>query len=225
MSLQETSVKDTESTGDAEETTITQASRTYTQEEFDSHMAKMKTSIARKYEKKFEELGDVEELRKIKSDYEKTRQEQALKRGEFDKVMQDLAAKKDAEIQKRDLIIQEYKINTPLLSAAAKFNAVNAEQVKALLAKQVKLNADGEVEVLDHTSAIRYNDKGTALTVDELVKEFLDQNPHFVQPTPSTTLSQSNVARTGAKFDVSKLNMKNPADRKRYQEAKANKLI
>lgn len=223
MSQQETSVKEQEDTGASTETTQATA-KTYSQEEFDAHMAKMKSSIARKYEKKLEDLGDLDELRQIKTEYEKTRQEQAMKRGEFEKVLQELASKKDVEIQKRDKIIQEYKINTPLLAAAANHKAVNADQVKALLSRYVRMNAEGDVEVLDDSGAIRYTDSGTALQVEDLVKEFLDKNPHFVQPTPSTTLSQSNVSKTGVPFDLSKLDMKNPAHRKKYAELKGKKL-
>jgi len=116
-------------------------------------------------------------------------------------------------------VIKEYKINTPLLSAAAQFRAVNAEQVKALLSNQVRLNPDGEVEVIDAKGAVRYNDKGEHLGVNDLVREFLDSNPHFVAPTPATTNSKSNInASANGKIDISKLDMKNPNDRKLYAE-------
>ena len=40
--------------------------KTYTQKEFDDHMAKLKSSISRKYEKTFADLGDIDELRQLK---------------------------------------------------------------------------------------------------------------------------------------------------------------
>ena len=46
----------------------------------------------------------------------------------------------------------------------------------------MRLNANGDVEVLDETGAVRYNDKGEILSVDEFSKEWLEQNPHFAQP-------------------------------------------
>jgi hypothetical protein len=131
-----------------------------------------------------------------------------------------LAAKKDSEIQKRDSIIKDYKVNMPLLSAAAKYGAVNAEQVKALLHTNLRLNDDGDVEVVDTKGSVRYNDKGEALGVDDLVREFLDTNPHFKLATPATTNTKSNVS-TGSgstKIDINKLDFKNPADRKLYAE-------
>jgi hypothetical protein len=60
--------------------------------------------------------------------------------------------------------------------------------------------------------------------VDHLVKEFLLSNPHFVQPTPATTNSKSNVtAPQGGKVDISKLDMKNPEHRKLFAEAQRAK--
>ena len=196
-----------------------QADKTYSQQEVDNMMARMKGSLEKKLLKPYQDLGDPEELRNIKGDYEKRQQEQQIKRGEFEKTLQELAAKKDAEIQKRDSVIKDYKVNMPLLSAAAKFNAVNAEQVKALLATQVRLNNDGEVEVVDDKGAVRYNDKGEAVGVDDLVRGFLDLNPHFRVANPSTTNTKSNVSGgSSEKLDVSKLNMSNPEHRKLYAQ-------
>lgn len=69
---------------------------------------------------------------------------------------------------------------------------------------------------------VRYSDAGTPFTVEELVSEFLDSNPHFVQPTPSTTNTQSNHSVNDAgDFDLTKLDLTKPADREIYAKAKA----
>jgi len=47
-------------------------------------MAGLKSSITKKFEKQFAELGDIEELKQLKTDHEKRRQEEQLKRGEFE---------------------------------------------------------------------------------------------------------------------------------------------
>lgn len=191
-----------------------QAAKTYTQEEFDKHMAGLK----RKFEKRYEGI-DVEEYRALKAQQEQAQTEQSLKRGEFEKILQEKISAKDAEIQKRDSIIKEYKIDVPLTSAAAKFRAINVEQVTSLLKNNVRLNTEGEVEVVDVKGTVRYSDKGTALSVDDLVKEFLDSNPHFVQPTVATTNTKSNVAATSSgKVDVASLDLRNPEHRKKYKE-------
>jgi hypothetical protein len=196
-----------------------QAAKTFTQEEVNAILARTKTQIEKKFASKYEDLGDPDELRSIKTEWEKKQQEQQIKRGEFEKTLSELAAKKDAEIQKRDSIIKEYKVNSPLLSAAAKYRAVNAEQVKSLLNMNVRLNADGDVEVVGNDGSVRYSDSGTPLAVDDLVREFLDSNPHFVSASPATTNARSSISNSGqGAVDVSKLDMRNPEHRKVYAE-------
>lgn len=196
-----------------------QATKTYTQKEVDDMMARMKGSIQKKLLKPYEDLGDPDELRQLKLEAEERQREQQIKRGEFEKTLQELAAKKDAEISRRDSIIKEYKVNTPLISAAAKYNAVNAEQVKALLSTNVRLNDSGDVEVVDATGAVRYTDSGAPLGVDDLVKEFLDTNPHFKMANPATTSTKSNgVNKDQRKINVNELDMRNPEHRATYKE-------
>lgn len=200
-------------------TETTQATKTFTQDEVNAILAKNKSQLEKKFASKYEDLGDPEELRNIVSQYNKTREEQAIKRGEFEKVLQEKLAARDAEISKRDKIIEEFRLNTPVLDAAARYRAVAPEQVKQLIRNNLRLNAEGEPEIVDREGKVRYDDAGRPLSVDSFVQEFLQQNPHFVQPTPSTTATRSNLG--GAKIDkldVSKLDMKNPEHRKLYAE-------
>jgi hypothetical protein len=193
--------------------------KTYTQKEVDDMMAKTKNAVMKKISSKYEELGDPEELKTIVSNYQKVQQENQLKRGEFDKVIQELASKKDAEIQKRDKIIESFKVETPIVDAAARYRAVNPDQVKALVRNHVRLNQEGEVEVLDEKGVVRYDDSGKPVSVDSFVQSWLQSNPHFVSATPATTNSKSNISTsTTKKLDITKLDMKNPEDRKIYAE-------
>jgi hypothetical protein len=203
------------------------ATKTYTQDEVDNMMARMRGSLERKLLKPYEDLGDPEELRNLRQAEEQRKQEEALKRGEFEKTLQELAAKKDAEIQKRDSLIKEYKVNNPLLDAAAKHKSVNPTQVRQLLSDRVRLSETGdEVEVLDEKGNVRYDDSGNLLKVDDLVKEFLDTNPHFKVAGASTTNSKSNVSSgTPQKFDLNDLDLTNPEHRKIYKEAKAKGML
>ena len=201
-----------------ESTTNTQVEKTYTQKEFDDHMAKMKASVTRKYEKVYNDLGDPEELRTLKNDAEKRKLDDQKKRGEFDTIMSEFAKKKDDEIRKRDEIIRNYTVDVPLVSAAAQFRAVNVEQVKALLKSQVRLGESGDVEVLDTKGTVRYNDQGQPLKVEDLVKEFIENNPHFRQAGPSTTQGKSNISSSLDKIDIGRLDMKNPQHRAMYKE-------
>ena len=196
-----------------------QAAKTFTQDEVNAILARTKSQLEKKFQSKYEDLGDPEELRTIKTEWEKKQQQEQIKRGEFERTLQELAAKKDAEISKRDAVIKEYKVNTPLLSAAARFRAVAPEQVKSLLTDRVRINDQGDVEVIGSDGSVRYRDNGTAFEVEDLVREFLDSNPHFVSASPATTNTKSNISQgQPAKLDITKLDMKNPEHRKVYAE-------
>lgn len=201
--------------------------KSYSQEEVDNMMARMRGTLERKLVKPYEELGSPEELKQLREAEEQRRQEEQLKRGEFEKTLQELASKKDDEIKRRDVIIEDYKVNTPLLNAAATHKSVNPQQVQSLLRSQVRLGENGEAEVLDSTGAVRYDDSGAPLKVEALVEEFLTTNPHFVAAAPSTTNTQSSVS-TGTSsnsFDLASLDLTNPKHRQMYKEAKMKGLI
>lgn len=214
----------TETNNEVTDTQTSQATaeKTYTQEEFDRHMSGMRKSIEGKFSKQFEELGDLNELRALKSQAEASKEAEAIKAGQFEKILQEKSAKWESEVQKRDAIIKEYKIDAPLLNAAAQHRSVNPEQVKALLKNNVTLGDEGQTLVTDSTGTVRYNDKGQPLSVDDLVKDFLSANPHFVQATPSSTNTKSSVEGNVKDLDISTLDMANPEHRKKYAEWRAS---
>ena len=215
MTQQETSATENTEISQNDQATT----KTFTQDEVNAILAKTKSQLEKKYSSKYEELGDPDTLKQIVSEHQKIQQEQALKRGEFDRIIQELAAKKDAEIQKRDKVIESFKVETPIVDAAARYRAVNPEQVKALIRNQVRLGAEGEVEVLDEKGSVRYDDSGKPVSVDSFVQSWLQSNPHFVSAAPATTNTKSNVTgSTMKKVDISKLDMRNPEDRKIYAE-------
>ena len=97
-----------------------------------------------------------------------------------------------------------------------------------LLKDQIRLNDAGQVEVLDETGSVRYNDTGAAMTADELVDSFLSENPHFVSAGPSGTGSQSSVAQANGRMgnvDIDKLNMNDPSQRAIFKEHMKSKGI
>jgi hypothetical protein len=211
-------------------TESTQAeTKTYTQEEVDAMMAKTRSSVEHKVAKKYsayEELGDVETIREAVEQSNKLREKKLMEKGQFEKILQEKAQHYETELSKRDNVIREYKVNTPLINAAAKYKAVNPEQVRDLVAKSVRLNDNGDVEVVDAEGKPRYGDNGLPIPVDDVVREFLDSNPHFVQATPSTTNAQSVTGRNAsAKLDLSQLDMQNPEHRAKFQKARQQGLL
>ena len=194
--------------------------KTYTEAEVNDMIARMKGSLTKKLTKQYEDLGDPEELRSIKQDYEKRKLDEQKKRGEFETILKDLAEKKDQEIRKRDEVIRNYTVEQPLVNLAAEMGAVNPAQVKTLLKPYVRLSEAGDVEVLDDKGTVRYGDNGQLLGVKDLVKEFLDTNLHFKAAGPATTNSRNNVNQAPQKVDPTKLNMKDPRQRQMYKEQK-----
>jgi hypothetical protein len=80
--------------------------------------------------------------------------------------------------------------------------------------------------VLDDKGRVRNTDAGAPLAVDDLVREFLDSNPHFKSASPATTHSKSNTQGSSlGEFDLSKLDFSKPADRQRYAEARKAGLV
>lgn len=195
-----------------------QAQKTYSEAEVNDMMARMKSSLTKRLTKQWEDLGDPEELRQLKSDSERRKTEEAKKRGEYDKIIAELAEKKDAEIRKRDEIIRSYTIDMPLVDTAAQLGAVNPSQVKQLLKPFVRMNDAGEVEILDDKGSVRYSDRGTPFGVKDLVNEFLETNLHFRAAGPATTNGRSNIGQSPEKIDPSKFNMKDAKQRQLYRE-------
>lgn len=217
---------DTAATEAATENTQEQVAKTYTEEQFNSHMSGLKKSLTAKFEKQLADLGDINELKSLKANAEKQQQEEAIKRGEFEQILQNMAAKHDATIQEKNKVIEEYTVNTPLLNAAATYKAVNPNQVVQLIRNQVRLGENGNAEVVDSSGVQRYDSKGNPVTVDALVQEFLSSNPHFVAAAPATTNTKSAVNGASLEgFDLSNLDLTKASDRQVYAQAKSKGLL
>lgn len=199
----------------------------FTQEDIDRIVKERLTRERSKILKQYEGV-DVEKYRQFLEAEEKRQHEEQVKKGEFEKILQTTVSKKDTMIQQLQKELQAIKVDGTLLNAASSRKAVNPQQVVRLLKDQIRLNEAGEVEVLDDTGSVRYSDKGTALTVEDLVQEFLTTNPHFVNAGPSGTGSQSVVAKANGQMggtDISKLDMNSASDRKVYKELMKSKGI
>ena len=145
---------------------------------------------------------------------------QNIQKGEFEEILKTRTQEFNKEKENLENQLRDIKINKSLLSSASRNKAINPDQVVELLKTNIQLNESGNVEILDKNGVTRYNKAGELLTTDELVQEFLTQNPHFVSATPSGSGSVSNVDRQelNKPLNLSELNMNNPEDRKRYAE-------
>jgi hypothetical protein len=143
----------------------------------------------KKYEKQLDGI-DLNEAKQLLQEKEAAEIERAKEKGEFEKVLQQLAEKKDQQINQLNAKLHEIQVDGSLLKAASAYNAVSPDQVVQLVKNQVRLADDGSVEVLDTTGTVRYTDNGTPMGVDEMVSEFLTANPHFVRATAGGTGSK-----------------------------------
>ena len=182
----------------------------------------VKKRLAQERSQMYKKLG-VEDL-DIAVNAVKTQREleekQKIQKGEFEEILKNKTQEWHKEKSNLESQLKDIKINKSLLSSASKNKAINPDQVVSLLQPQIKLNESGNVEILDNKGLPRYNSNGELFTTDELVQEFLTQNPHFVGATPSGSGSVSNVDRTelNKPLNLSDLDMTNPDDRKKYAE-------
>ena len=173
-----------------------------------------------KYEKMYSGI-DPEQARKLLQEKENKEMEDQKARGEFEKILKEQAEKSNKEIAGLRSEIEKVKVDGALLNAASKNSAINPEQVKDLLKGNVKLTDDGKVEILAENKQPMYNKDGDLKSIDEYVKDFITDNPHFQTATPSGSGSKANLGKVDAKpFNIADLDMTKPEDRKQYAEYK-----
>ena len=164
---------------------------------------------------------DLEEAKKLLEEKKQKEQELALQRGEFDKVLKETVSKKDSRISALESELQKIRIDETLINTASQLKAINPNEVKSLLRNAVKLNDSGNVEVVSENGTPRYNEKGELMSVNELVAEYLNNNPHHLSATPKGTGSQSGIGGNTLKpFNIANLDLSKAEDRKIYAEHK-----
>ena len=212
---QTTETKETEQP--VEQPTETVNTHTFSEEDVNNivkqRLAKERASIFKKLD-----VDDLDTAINAVKTQKEAEEKSKIQKGEFEKLLKEKSEEYGKKIGNLESELRDIKINKALLSSASKNRAINPDQVVELLKPTLRLNETGSVEVLDKNGIARYNGKGEALTTDELVQEFLTQNPHFVSATPSGSGSVSNVDRTelSKPINLSDLNMNDPKDRETY---------
>lgn len=194
-----------------------EVSKTFTLDEFNNAMASVRKQTEEKVLKKYSDV-DIEKYRELLTKEEQMRLDEQKKRGEFEKILKETAEKKDQQINQLRNQLNSVKVDGSVLNAASKYGAINPEQVTRLVKDQIRLNEAGEVEILGQTGAPRYTESGEPMTAEMLVKEFLEQNTHFVKAGPSGSGTKSNTNNKSIEeIDISKLDMNNPEHRNLYK--------
>ena len=197
----------------------TPQAQTFTQDEVNNIVERR---LAKERGSMYKKLGvdDIDVAINAVKTQKEAEEKQRIQKGEFEEILKARTQEFTKEKSELENQLRDIKINKSLLSSASKNKAINPDQVVELLKNDIKLNESGNVEILDKNGIARYNKQGELLTTDELVQEFLTQNPHFVSATPSGSGSVSNVDRQelNKPFNLSELNFNNPEDKKKYAE-------
>jgi len=199
----------------------TPQAQTFTQDEVNNIVERR---LAKERGSMFKKLGvdDIDIAINAVKTQKEAEEKQRIQKGEFEEILKTRTQEHQKEKSELENQLRDIKINKSLLESASKHKAINASQVVDLLKNDIKLNETGNVEILDKNGIARYNKQGELLTTDELVQEFLTQNPHFVSATPSGSGSVSNVDRQelNKSLNLSELDFNNPEDRKKYAQYK-----
>ena len=162
---------------------------------------------------------DIEEAKKLLEEKKQKEIELAKQRGEFDKVLKETVSKKDDKIKQLESELSKIRIDETLVNVARGLKAVQPAEVKQLLRNSVRLNENGVVEVIGENGSPRYSDKGEPMSVNDLVSEYLKNNPHHVTATPSGAGSKAQIGGATPKpFNIGALDLSKPEDRKIYSE-------
>ncbi len=213
---QKTEIENTESLETIQE--VETQEKMVPQSEFDKILEKRLARERAKIEKRFNGI-DPDEARKLLEEKEAKELEMQKQRGEFDNILKETVSKKEAEISHMKAELQKVRIDDALIKAASEKQAIKPDQVVNLLKGNVRLGDDGKPEIVGENNTPMYNDKGELLTINEYMGQFLDNNPHFKNATPSGAGSRSSVGGDTPKpLDLADLNMNNPDDKAKYAE-------
>jgi len=219
--MEENQVEQTAETQEEAPQVQEQQTNTFTQDEVNSIVERR---LAKERGSMYKKLGvdDLDIAVTAVKTQKELEEKQRIQKGEFEEILKTRTQEFNKEKSNLESQLKDIKINKSLLSSASRNKAINPDQVVELLKDSIKLNETGNVEILDKSGLARYNKLGELLSTDELVQEFLTQNPHFVSATPSGSGSVSNVGKsdTNKTLNISELDMNNPEDRKIYAEYK-----
>jgi len=136
------------------------------------------------------ERAELEEFRRRKDELE---ERELRSKGEFEELLQRQRKSFDEKIsslekEKHEIAqqLRRAKVESSLTDAAQKHHAVNPGQVMRLLSDSVSMDDAGEAIVVDSAGERRIGDSGEFITVEDLVVEFLRENPHMVSPAAAS---------------------------------------
>ena len=122
----------TKNTNPSQENVADQPTKTYSQEDVDNIMAKVKHTTESRVLKKFDGVN-VEHYRTLLDKEEESKLEEQKKKGEFEKILREQADKANSKINTLTTELSNIKVDGALLNSASKHSAINPEQVVRLV--------------------------------------------------------------------------------------------
>jgi len=216
-SVENTASQENAGVNEVSETTSTE-NKVFTAEQLEQIVQRRLERYKKSVSNKLDGI-DIEEAKKLIEEKKLKELEIAKQRGEFDKVLKETVSKKDSKIQSLETELKRIRIDETLVNVASGMKAVKPAEVKQLLRSNVRLNDQGSVEVINEDGTPRYSDKGEPMSVNELVAEYLKNNPHHVLSTPSGAGSKGQIGgATPKQINIGDLDLNNPNDRKLYAD-------
>jgi len=133
---------------------------------------------------------DPEAFKALQAEAEKRKQTDLETAGKWEEAKAEMERQHKAQLEALQSDAGDWRsrfedraINSELLSAANKGNAINADQVASLLRSNVRLTDDGSVEVVGSDGKALLDDKGNPVDVPSFVESFLEKSPHFLPAT------------------------------------------
>lgn len=165
-----------------------QETKVFTQDQVNEIVAKRISQVNKRYSE-----VDVDEYKELKTLRQQQEEEQMMKRQEFEKLLKQTKSKADEEVSMLRNELEKIKVDGALINAASKAGSVNPEHIAQLLKANVRLDANGTVNVVDSEGNVRYNDSADPMSVDELTEQFLSENTFYRVAGPSGSGSTGNT--------------------------------
>lgn len=94
--------------------------------------------------------------------------------------------------------LREDRKTASLLRAISRHSVVDAEEVTELLKHRVRAEEDGTLKVIGQSGALRVNNSGQPMSIEEFVDSWLSERPHHLRGAAS-----SGSGSLGARFSSS----------------------
>lgn len=194
----------------------TQEQKTFTQDQVNDIVAKRIAQVNQKYAQ-----VDVNEYQELKTLQQQQMEQEMIKKQEFEKVLKQQKESSTKEVTQLRGELEKIKVDGALINAAASAGSVNPEHIAQLLRTNVRMDANGSVEVVDSEGNIRYTDNADPMGVQHLVSEFLDANTYYrAAGKPGTGSESSATPQSAQSGDLESLDLSRPDHRAIYAQWK-----